>query len=223
MSAALNDIKNESKRMKEEVDRNKEGSNSKTVKCCKELDDLETQLNRKLNDSISSFKEEVKTFHDGNIAAFSCISSVCEEKASWAIIEEGKLNEFVKNSFTGRLYLMSRNFQKEVSKAKNEMKEAEYKNTFKSVWLKENTAAFKCLLEDLTVVCELHEEVDGSEEGTTFSIGNATVENQKTRKELIEELIQAKLDKDKAETTKQELYDEINNVKRDLDELEVKE
>ncbi|WAR11044.1 hypothetical protein MAR_036120 [Mya arenaria] len=200
MSAALNEIKNDSKRIKEEIDRQKERSNTHAIKCKKELDDLENRLKRKVEHSISSFKEEAQKFHDENIAAFSFISSVCEEKVSWAIKEESQLNECVNNSLTGHLYLMSRNFDKGISEVKRQMKEAEYKNTFKNVCLKENTAALKCLIEDLTDVCELQEEVDGSDEVTKLSIGNATVENEKTRKELFEELIQAKLDTDKAET-----------------------
>ncbi|WAR11042.1 hypothetical protein MAR_036118 [Mya arenaria] len=200
MSAALNALKDDSKRIKEEVDRKKERSSTHVVKCKKELDDLEYRLKQKVEHSISMFKEDVQIFHEENIAAFSCISSICEENVSWAIQEESKLNEFVNNSFTGRLYLMSRNFEMRISKAKKQIKEAEYKNTFKNVCLKENMAALKCLIEDLTDVCELQEEVDGSDEVTTLSIGNATVENEKTRKELFEELIQAKLDTAIAET-----------------------
>ncbi|XP_052812444.1 putative leucine-rich repeat-containing protein DDB_G0290503 isoform X2 [Mya arenaria] len=220
MSVALNAIKDDSKRIKEEIDRQKERSNTHAVKCKKELDDLENRLKRKVEHSISSFKEEAQKYHDENIAAFSCISSVCEDKVSWAIKEESQLNEFVNNSLTGRLYLMSRNFDKGISEVKRQMKEAEYKNTFKNVCLKENTAALKCLIEDLTDVCELQEEVDGSDEVTTLSIGNATVENEKTRKELFEELIQAKLDTDKAETARNEFKEQFLQAKRDLENSE---
>ncbi|XP_052814719.1 uncharacterized protein LOC128241714 isoform X2 [Mya arenaria] len=220
MSAALNAIKDDSKRIKEEIDRHKERSNTHAVKCKKELDDLENRLKRKVEHSISSFKEEAQKYHDENIAAFSFISSVCEDKVSWAIKEESQLNEFVNNSLTGRLYLMSRNFDKGISEVKRQMKEAEYKNTFKNVCLKENTAALKCLIEDLTDVCELQEEVDGSDEVTTLSIGNATVENEKTRKELFEELIQAKLDTNKAETARNELKEQLMQAKRDLENSE---
>ncbi|XP_052803445.1 uncharacterized protein LOC128233684 isoform X2 [Mya arenaria] len=220
MFAALNAFKDDSKRIKKEVDSKKERSSAHVVKCKTKLDDLENRLKQKVEHSISSFKEDVQIFQDENIAAFSCISSICEDNVSWAIQEESKLNEFVNNSFTGRLYLMSRNFEKGFSKAKKQMKEAEYKHTFKNVCLKENTAALKCLIEDLTDVCELQEEVDGSDEVTTLSIGNATVENEKTRKELFEELIQAKLDTNKAETARNEIKEQLLQAKRDLENSE---
>ncbi|XP_052814734.1 dynein regulatory complex subunit 4-like isoform X2 [Mya arenaria] len=222
MSAALNEIKDDSKRMKEEIDRQKERSNIHAVKCNKELDDLKNRLERKVEHSISTFKEEEQKLHDENIAAFSFISSVCEEKVSWAIKEESQLNEFVNNSLTGRLYLLSRNFDKEISEVKRQMKEAKYKHTFKHFCLKESMVAFKCLTEDLRDVCELQEEVDGSDEGTTFSIRNATQETQKTRTELIEALVQAKRDLEKAETTRKNLEYEGLQVRQRLHKSERK-
>ncbi|WAR11033.1 hypothetical protein MAR_036109 [Mya arenaria] len=213
MTAALNKIKDESKRMKQEVDKQKERSDTHAAKCNSELEHLEIKLKRKVEDAINGVRQKAHKFNEENIKAFSCISSVCEEKVSWAINEESKLNEFVNNSFTGRIYFMSRNSEKEISEVKRQMKEAEYKNSFKNICLNENKVALKCLIEDLSDVCELLEEVDGSDEGTTFSIGNATVENQKTRLELIEDFIQAKLDKDKAETKLEELNEKKKQYK----------
>ncbi|XP_052812573.1 uncharacterized protein LOC128240108 [Mya arenaria] len=214
MSAALNEIKDDSMRMKEEIDRQKERSYTHAVKCNKELDDLKNRLKRKVEHSISTFKEEAQKLHDENIAAFSFISSVCDDKVSWAIKEESQLNEFVNNSLTGRLYLLNRNFDKGISEVKRQMKEAKFQHTFKQFCLKESTVVFKCLTEDLRDVCELQEEVDGSDEGTTFSIKSATQETQKTRKELIEALIQAKRDVDKAETKKNEIEKELLQAKQ---------
>ncbi|XP_052814365.1 myosin-13-like isoform X2 [Mya arenaria] len=217
MNAALNEIKDESKRMKEEVEKQNERSDTHAAKCNTELEHLGIKLKRIVEDAINSVKQEACKLKEENKKAFSCISSVCEEKVSWAINEERKINEFVNNSFTGRLYLMNRNFEKGISKAKRQIKEAAHNNTFKSVYLKENTAALKCLIEDLNHVCELPEEVDGSDDGTTFSIGNSTVENEKTRMELIEDFIQVKLDKDKAETARNEFKEQLLQAKRDLE------
>ncbi|XP_052814723.1 myosin-2 heavy chain, non muscle-like isoform X2 [Mya arenaria] len=222
MNAALNEIKDESKRMKEEVEKQNERSDTHAAKCNTELEHLGIKLKRKVEDAINSVKQEACKLNEENKKALSCISSVCEEKVSWAISEESKLNDFVNNSFTGRLYLMNRNFEKGISKAKRQIKEAEHNNTFKSVYLKENTAALKCLIEDLNHVCELPEEVDGSDDGTTFSIGNSTVENEKTRMELIEDFIQVKLDKDKAETARNEFKEQLLQAKRDLEKTREK-
>ncbi|WAR11028.1 hypothetical protein MAR_036104 [Mya arenaria] len=214
MSAALNEIKDDSMRMKEEIDRQKERSYTHAVKCNKELDDLKNRLKRKVEHSISTFKEEAQKLHDENIAAFSFISSVCDDKVSWAIKEESQLNEFVNNSLTGRLYLLNRNFDKGISEVKRQMKEAKFQHTFKQFCLKESTVVFKCLTEDLRDVCELQEEVDGSDEGTTFSIKSATQETQKTKDGYQHELLNVIMDLDKSEQGKNAITKDIPQCKQ---------
>ncbi|XP_052814971.1 uncharacterized protein LOC128241890 [Mya arenaria] len=152
--------------------------------------------------------------------AFSSISAICEKKKSWAIQQESQLKEFVQNSFTGRLYLMKQNFEQEISEVKKEIREAKCKHNVKLFCLKESKVALKCLIEDLRDVCELQEEVDGSDEGTTYAIGDTSTDQQKTRKEFVETLIQAKQDVDKVEMAKDELCDELKQMKQKLDTSE---
>ncbi|WAR11052.1 hypothetical protein MAR_036128 [Mya arenaria] len=188
MFATLNEIQSEAQRVKEEVDSKKERSNNRAVECNKELDDFENKLKRKVEDSISSFRQEVSNLNDEIIEACSCISSICEEKVAWAIKEKSQLNEIVKNSFSGRFYLMNQNFEKEISEVKRQIKEVEYKRTVRLFHLTENTTAFKCFIEDLKDVCQLQEEVVGSDEGNTYTMGKATQENQEARLKAEEEL-----------------------------------
>ncbi|XP_052814205.1 uncharacterized protein LOC128241311 [Mya arenaria] len=61
MSAALNEIQDENKRMKEEAGRQKKRSNVNAMKCNKELDDLEDRLKRKVEDTIIRFRQETRT------------------------------------------------------------------------------------------------------------------------------------------------------------------
>ncbi|XP_052814298.1 uncharacterized protein LOC128241418 isoform X2 [Mya arenaria] len=98
---------------------------------------------------------------------------------AWAIEHESQLDEFFNNSFPGRLFLMSRMFDKEISEVKRQMKEAEYKHTIKQFCLKENSVTLKHLTEDLSGVCDVQEEVDGRDEGTTYSMGSSTQKPQK--------------------------------------------
>ncbi|WAR11048.1 hypothetical protein MAR_036124, partial [Mya arenaria] len=92
---------------------------------------------------------------------------------------ESQLKEFVQNSFTGRLYLMNQKFEQEISEVKKEIREAKCKHNVKLFCLKDSKVALKCLIEDLRDVCELQEEVDGSDEGTTYAIGDASTDQQK--------------------------------------------
>ncbi|XP_052814210.1 uncharacterized protein LOC128241318 [Mya arenaria] len=230
MFATLNEIQSEAQRVKEEVDSKKERSNNRAVECNKELDDFENKLKRKVEDSISSFRQEVSNLNDEIIEACSCISSICEEKVAWAIKEKSQLNEIVKNSFSGRFYLMNQNFEKEISEVKRQIKEVEYKRTVRLFHLTENTTAFKCFIEDLKDVCQLQEEVVGSDEGNTYTMGKATQENQETRKDLMEALIISKatrkdlmealiiskLDVNTAEAARLKAEEELKRTEEDL-------
>ncbi|WAR18068.1 hypothetical protein MAR_032662 [Mya arenaria] len=192
MSAALNEIKGDTKRIMEEFDTKIETNNSHVVNCNKEFDDWENKLKQKVEDSISVFRQEVCKINDENIYAFSCIYSVCENISFWVDKKEGQIDDYVNNSLTGYLYLMNRNFDKKISEVKRQMKEAKHKHIFKQFCLKENKVALKCLMDDLMDVCELQEEVDGSDEGNAISIGIANQEPQMTRKKLEKELEMAR-------------------------------
>ncbi|WAR11761.1 HS12B-like protein [Mya arenaria] len=200
MNQALSEIKDELKRIKDEVDQKIASSNTHTSKCNKELNDLENKLKGNVDDSIKAFRKETCKINDENNDAFSYISSICEEKLRWVEKEESQIDDFVSNSLPGYLYVLGRKFNKNISEVKRQMKEVEYKHTFKNVCLKENNVALKCLIEDLRDICEVQEEVDGSDEGITNSLGSPRQETQMGREELIEALRKAKFDADKAKT-----------------------
>ncbi|XP_052819254.1 uncharacterized protein LOC128245081 isoform X2 [Mya arenaria] len=220
MTAALSEIRDDIKRIKVEVDLKNETCNTHVVKCNKEIDDLEKELKQILEDSMEGFRQEVCKIIDENKDSYSFISFFCEDKSFWVDKEERQINEFVEKSFTGYLYLFSRNFDDKISEVKRQIKEAQYKHTFKHVCMNENKVVLKCITEDLRDVCVPRDEVVGSDELTTQSAGSGCQKTQKTRKELIEALIQAKQELDKAETTRTELCDEVKQVKHDLDNLE---
>ncbi|XP_052816550.1 heat shock 70 kDa protein 12A-like isoform X2 [Mya arenaria] len=202
MNQALSEIKDELKRIKDEVDQKIASSNTHTSKCNKELNDLENKLKGNVDDSIKAFRKETCKINDENNDAFSYISSICEEKLRWVEKEESQIDDFVSNSLPGYLYVLGRKFNKNISEVKRQMKEVEYKHTFKNVCLKENNVALKCLIEDLRDICEVQEEVDGSDEGITNSLGSPRQETQMGREELIEALRKAKFDADKAKTNR---------------------
>ncbi|XP_052818482.1 mitochondrial import receptor subunit TOM70-like [Mya arenaria] len=220
MTAALSDVRDVIKCMKDEVDRKNTTSITQEKKCKEDLDDLENKLKRNVEESIRGFSEEACKVNKENQDALSCISSVCDEKLLWIDDEERQIDDFVSNSLSGSLYLLGRNFDKRISEVKKQLKEAEFKHTFKHFCLKQNKVALKCLLEDLRDVCEVQDEVDGSDEGTTKSVESTRQETLMARKELIKALMQAKLDEAEAENTKQELCNELKQVKKDLDDSE---
>ncbi|WAR10775.1 DTX3L-like protein, partial [Mya arenaria] len=181
MKQALNELKNDSLRLKEESRLKNETNEVQAEKCYKELDSLETRLKRSVEDIIRNVRNETCKYQDENIEAFSCIAAVCDENVVWADEEEKQIEELVTNSFTGHLCLRSKAFNKAVSGPKLKMKENEHKQTFKIFCLKENEIALKCLFEDMRDVCHIQEEVDGSDDGSavTHDVGNATSAIQK--------------------------------------------
>ncbi|WAR10468.1 hypothetical protein MAR_035544 [Mya arenaria] len=97
----------------------------------------------------------------------------------------------------GHLYLMSRHFEKEVSDARSHLKEIKHKHTLKGFDFKENDVILKCLFEDLEEICEQHEEVTGSDDGSASDVCASTTKIKKTRRELIALLTQVKQESEK--------------------------
>ncbi|XP_052814572.1 uncharacterized protein LOC128241603 [Mya arenaria] len=222
MKQALNELKNDSLRLKEESRLKNETNEVQAEKCYKELDSLETRLKRSVEDIIRNVRNETCKYQDENIEAFSCIAAVCDENVVWADEEEKQIEELVTNSFTGHLCLRSKAFNKAVSGPKLKMKENEHKQTFKIFCLKENEIALKCLFEDMRDVCHIQEEVDGSDDGSavTHDVGNATSAIQKTRKELSDELIQVKRDLAKSEKTRKSFEQELLQARQVIEKSE---
>ncbi|WAR10516.1 hypothetical protein MAR_035592, partial [Mya arenaria] len=109
---------------------------------------------------------------------------MCDEKIKWCDNEEIKIDDFVDNKMAGRLFLVSRHFEKEVSDARSHLKEIKHIHTFKGIDFKENKVILKCMFEDLEEICEQHEEVTGSDDGHANDVVAFITEINKTRREL---------------------------------------
>ncbi|XP_052813326.1 myosin-15-like isoform X3 [Mya arenaria] len=120
----------------------------------------------------------------------------------------------------GHLYLMSRQFDKEVSDARSHLKEIKNKHSFNGVDFKENKVILKCLFEDLEEVCEQQEEVNGSDDGNANDVVTSATKIIKTRRELTALLNQAIHKLNYSEKTQKELSDELKRVRQDLYHLE---
>ncbi|WAR10608.1 hypothetical protein MAR_035684 [Mya arenaria] len=99
----------------------------------------------------------------------------------------------------GRLYLVSRKFEKKVSDARSNLKEIKHKHTFKGIDFKENKVILKCVFEDLEEVCEQHEENTGSDDVHANDVVAFITEINKTRRELIALLKKARNELDESE------------------------
>ncbi|XP_052814103.1 uncharacterized protein LOC128241181 [Mya arenaria] len=84
---------------------------------------------------------------------------------------------------------------------------------------KEDKVILKCLFDDLEDLCELQEEVTGSDDGNTNDVVACTTKINKTRRELTAMLNQIKQDSEK---DRKSLFDELQRVKQDLDNSETK-
>ncbi|WAR10783.1 hypothetical protein MAR_035859, partial [Mya arenaria] len=120
----------------------------------------------------------------------------------------------------GRLYLVSRHFEKEVSDARSHLKEIKHKHTFKGIDFKENKVILKCVFEDLEEVCEQQEEVTGSDDGQANDVVPFITEINKTRRELATLLKNARNELDESEKTQRELTALLKKSRNELDESE---
>ncbi|XP_052786765.1 myosin heavy chain, muscle-like [Mya arenaria] len=184
------------------------------------LHGIRKKIKQRIDEMTSRFKNEIARRRDMNVCTYSRIIEIFREKSTWCDNEYRKLNEYVEKNMAGYLYIMRRNFERRVSEVKSRLKETEHKHTLKGFDFKENKVVLKCVFEDLDEVCELQEEVTGSDDGLANDDVASTTDFHKTRRELSALLNQAKQGVDNSEKTRKALCDELGQVKKDLDKSE---
>ncbi|XP_052812185.1 uncharacterized protein LOC128239790 isoform X2 [Mya arenaria] len=243
MKSLLMEVNDEIMLLKGEAEHSKENCKKHADKCVQACMEFGNKIKQRVDELTSGIREGIKEKHNENLTSYSHITKMCDEKTKWCHNEESKIDDFVDNNMAGRLYLMSRHFEKEVSDARTHLKEIKHKHTFKGFDFKENTVILKCLFEDFEEVYEQHEEVTGSDDGNSNDVFISPAKINKTRRELTAllnqlkqdldqsekartalcvELKQVKQDKDNSEKTRKALCDELQKVKQDIDNSEKK-
>ncbi|WAR10362.1 hypothetical protein MAR_035438, partial [Mya arenaria] len=191
MKSLLMEVKDEIMFLKDEAEQSKESYTKNADRCMQECMDLGNKIKRQVDELTSGIKDNTTETQNENLATHSHITKLCDEKTNWCEDEESKIDNFVDNNMAGHLYLMSRQFDKEVSDARSHLKEIKNKHSFNGVDFKENKVILKCLFEDLEEVCEQQEEVNGSDDGNANDVVTSATKIIKTRRELTALLNQA--------------------------------
>ncbi|XP_052768558.1 uncharacterized protein LOC128208903 isoform X2 [Mya arenaria] len=220
MKSLLMEVNDEILLLKGEAEHSKENCKKHADKCVQACLEFGNKIKQRVDELTSGIREGIKEKHNENLTSYSHITKMCDEKTKWCHNEESKIDDFVDNNMAGRLYLMSRHFEKEVSDARTHLKEIKHKHTFKGFDFKENTVILKCLFEDFEEVYEQHEEVTGSDDGNSNDVFISPAKINKTRRELTAVLNQLKQDLDQSEKARTALCDELKQVKQDKDNSE---
>ncbi|XP_052814100.1 uncharacterized protein LOC128241177 [Mya arenaria] len=216
MKSLFNELKDDILLLKVSAEHSKENYKNNADKCVQECMELGNSIKQRVDELTSNIRDGIAMRHSKNVSAHSLITKMCDEKSKWCANEETNIDDFVDNNMAGYLYLMGRHFEKDISKARSHLKEIKSKYIFKGIDFKQNKVILNCLFEDLEEVCELHEEVTGSDDGNSDDYATSTTEINKTRKQFEQELLKAKQDIEKSEKTQTELRDELKRVKQDL-------
>ncbi|XP_052814060.1 uncharacterized protein LOC128241125 [Mya arenaria] len=220
MKSLFNELKAEIVILKDEAEHSKESYENNADKCVKECMELGNKIKQQVNELTRNIKNGIREKYEENVNTYSYITKTCDEKTKWCDNEESKIDDFVDNRMAGRLYLVSRHFEKEVSDARSQLKEIKHKRTFKGIDFKENKVVLKCVFEDLEELCEQHEEVTGSDDGHANDVVALITEINKTRRELTSLLKHSRSELDESEKKRQLLRDELKQVQQDLDNSE---
>ncbi|XP_052764447.1 BICD family-like cargo adapter 2 isoform X2 [Mya arenaria] len=226
MKSLFTELKAEILFLKDEAEHSRESNKDNADKCVDECMELGNKIKQRVDVLTRNIKDGIREKYEDNMNTYSHITKTCDEKTKWCDNEESKIDDFVDNKMAGRLYLVSRSFESEVSDARSHIKEIKHKHTFKGIDFKENKVILKCVFEKLGEVCEQHEEVTGSDEVhandvDAFITGTSNV-SLTTRRELGALLKKSRNEFDESEKlqTRQSLRDELKQVQYDLDNSE---
>ncbi|XP_052813574.1 uncharacterized protein LOC128240768 isoform X3 [Mya arenaria] len=222
MKSLFNELKAEILFLKDEAEHSQEKYKDNADTCVEKCMELGNKIKQRVDELTRNYKDGIREIYEQNVNTFSHITKTCVEKTKWCANEESKIDDYVDNNMAGRLYLVSRHFEKEVSDARSHLKEIKHKHTFKGIDFKENKVILKCVFEDLEEVCEQQEEVTGSDDGQANDVVPFITEINKTRRELATLLKNARNELDESEKTRQSLRDELKQVQQDLDNSEKK-
>ncbi|XP_052814381.1 uncharacterized protein LOC128241476 isoform X2 [Mya arenaria] len=220
MKSLFNELKADILFLKDEAEHSKESYKNNADQCVEDCMELRNKIIQRVDELTSSIKDGIRERYEENINTFSHITKMCDEKIKWCDNEEIKIDDFVDNKMAGRLFLVSRHFEKEVSDARSHLKEIKHIHTFKGIDFKENKVILKCMFEDLEEICEQHEEVTGSDDGHANDVVAFITEINKTRRELTALLKKTGNEIDESEKTRQSLCGKLKQVKQDLDKSE---
>ncbi|WAR10617.1 KMT5A-like protein [Mya arenaria] len=199
MKALFNELKDEILLLKVDAEHSKDYYKKNADKCVQECMDLGNRIKQRVDELTSNIRDGIAMRQSKNVSAHSLITVACDEKSKWCAEKEKKIDDFVDNNMAGYLYLMGRHIEEDISNAISDLKEIKSKYIFKGIDFKQNKVILNCLFEDLEEVCELHEEVTGSDDGDSDDVATSTTEKNKTRRGLTALLNQAKHNLDQSE------------------------
>ncbi|XP_052813816.1 uncharacterized protein LOC128240879 [Mya arenaria] len=217
MKSLLKEVQNEILLLKDEAEHMKERYKKSADNCMQECMEFGNKIKQRVDELTNGIRDGITEKHNENLTTYSHITKMCDVKTKWCHDKTSKIDDFVDNNMAGHLYLMSRHFEKEVSDARSHLKEIKHKHTLKGFDFKENDVILKCLFEDLEEICEQHEEVTGSDDGSASDVCASTTKIKKTRRELIALLTQVKQESEKKRKI---LEQELLKAKKGIEESE---
>ncbi|WAR17898.1 hypothetical protein MAR_032492 [Mya arenaria] len=220
MKSLFTELKAEILFLKDEAEHSRESNKDNADKCVDECMELGNKIKQRVDVLTRNIKDGIREKYEDNMNTYSHITKTCDEKTKWCDNEESKIDDFVDNKMAGRLYLVSRSFESEVSDARSHIKEIKHKHTFKGIDFKENKVILKCVFEKLGEVCEQHEEVTGSDEVHANDVDAFITGTSNTRRELGALLKKARNELDESEKTRRELGALLKKAGNELDESE---